>query len=225
MRLHLYLEPTGSGPIGYDHLPALVGAFHGWVSQSANAVHDGLSLYSLSWLNGARGARGGLRFPEGARWHLSAHDAALIHSLVGGILRQPDLDCGLRVVDAQFQAPPAFAPGTQRFAVASPVFVKGDRPAPDRPVDHILWDDPRADALLTRTFHRKLQQAGLPTAGAAIAFDRTYEKARTKLATYKGIHCRASVCPVLVTGTTEQIQFAWCVGVGNSTGIGFGSLV
>ncbi len=225
MRLHLFLESTGFAPVRYDHLPALVGAFHGWLGHAPNAVHDGLSLYSLSWLSGARGTSGGLRFPEGARWQISAPDAGLIHGLVGGILRQPDLDCGLLVKDAQFQPPPAFVAGTQWFAVASPVFLKGDRPAPGRPADHILWDDPRADALLTHVFQRKLEAAGLPTEGAAVAFDRAYPKARTKLATYKGIQCRASLCPVLVTGSAEQIQFAWCVGVGHSTGIGFGSLV
>lgn len=224
MRLHLYLEPVGSAPVPYDHLPALVGAFHGWLGHAPNAVHDGLSLYSLSWLSGGRSARGGLRFPEGARWHVSAHDETLIQRLVGGILRQPELECGLRVVDAQFRLPPAFASGTQRFVVGSPVFLKGDRPAPNRPVDHILWHDPRADALLTHIFHRKLEAAGLPTDGAAVAFDRKYPRARPKLATYKGIQSRASLCPVLVTGNTQQLQLAWTCGVGHSTGIGFGSL-
>lgn len=223
MRLHLYLEPTGSDPVRYDHLPALVGAFHGWAGHNPT-LHDGLSLHSLSWLGGARGARGGLRFPNGAHWQISTPDAGLLHGLVGGIVRQPDLDCGLRVVDVRFVSPPAFTPGTQSFAVASPVFLKGPRPAPDRPVDHVLWHDARADALLTHLFQRKLAAAGLPTEGAAVAFDRTYPKARTKLAVYKGIQCRASLCPVLVTGTSEQIAFAWCVGVGHSTGIGFGSL-
>ena len=224
MRLSLFLHPTGAGVVAYDHLPALVGAFHGWLGH-ANAVHDGLSLYSLSWLSGARGATGGLRFPNGAHWHVSAHDERVIQEIVRGILKRPDLDCGLRVVDVQFQPTPAFASGTRRFAVASPVFIKWDDREAGRSADHILWDDERADALLTATFHRKLNQAGLPVEGAAVVFDRDYPKARTKLATYKGIQCKASLCPVLVTGSSEQLGFAWEVGVGHSTGIGFGSLV
>ena len=39
-----------------------------------------------------------------------------------------------------------------------------------------------------------------------------------------GIKNKASICPVIVKGTSEQIAFAWNVGVGNSTGIGFGAL-
>lgn len=224
MRLNLFLHPRGAEVVPFDHLPALVGAFHNWLGH-ANGLHDALSLYSLSWLSGARGTRGGLRFPNGARWTISAHDEGLIHQIVGGILKRKDLDHGLEVLDVQFQRPPVLPDGTHRFAVASPVFIKWQETGTTGAPDHILWDDARADAILTATFRRKLEQAGLLSEGAAVAFDRAYPKARTKLATYKGIHSRASLCPVLVTGTSAQLAFAWCVGVGHSTGIGFGSLV
>ena len=49
--------------------------------------------------------------------------------------------------------------------------------------------------------------------------------AKSKLFRYKQVQCRASVCPVLVSGSAEQIRFAWEVGVGHSRGSGWGALV
>ena len=63
-------------------------------------------------------------------------------------------------------------------------------------------------------------------AGAAVRFDPAHlATAKTKLFRYKQVQCKGSICPVLVSGSTEQIQFAWEVGVGHSTGIGCGALV
>lgn len=220
MRLNLYLEASQALP--FDHLPTLKGAFHRWAGHNDD-LHDGLSLYSLSWLRGGRGGRGGLRFPDGAHWCLSAHDPALIHALVGGVVRDPDLGLGLRVRDARLQAPPDFQDGEQSFRVLSPVFIKWETEK-GRPADHLLYDDPRADQVLTDTLRRKLRQAGLDDTGAAVRFDRAYAGAKTKLFQYKQVQCRASQCPVVVSGTAAQIRFAWCVGVGHSTGLGCGAL-
>jgi CRISPR-associated endoribonuclease Cas6 len=220
MRLQLYL--TADQAVAFDHLTTLKGAFHRWAGHD-DALHDGLSLYSLSWLRGGRAGRGGLWFRDGAHWCISAHDAQLIHALVGGVIREPDLGLGLRVRDAQLLAPPAFQDGEHHFRVLSPVFVKWEKEQ-GKPADHLLYDDPRTDELLTATLRHKLRQAGLDDTGASVRFDRAYAGAKTKLFRYKQVQCRASLCPVIVSGTAEQIRFAWCVGVGNSTGLGCGAL-
>ena len=220
MRLQLYL--TADQAVSFDHLTTLKGAFHRWAGHD-EALHDGLSLYSLSWLRGGRAGRGGLWFRDGAHWSISAHDPQLIHALVGGVIREPDLGLGLRVRDAQLLAPPAFQDGEHHFRVLSPVFVKWETEQ-DKPADHLTYQDPRTDELLTATLRHKLRQAGLDDTGASVRFDRAYAGAKTKLFRYKQVQCRASLCPVIVTGTAEQIRFAWCVGVGNSTGLGCGAL-
>ncbi|MFD2785402.1 CRISPR-associated endoribonuclease Cas6 [Hymenobacter rubripertinctus] len=220
MRLQLYL--TARQALPFDHLPTLKGAFHRWAGHN-NDLHDGLSLYSLSWLRGGRGSRNGLHFRDGAHWSISAHDPALIHALVGGVVREPDLGLGLTVRDARLLTPPPFQDGEQWFRVLSPVFIKWQTEK-GQTADHLTHTDPRADELLTATLRHKLRQAGLDDAGAAVRFDRTYAGAKTKLFAYKNVQCRASQCPVIVTGTAEQIRFAWCVGVGNSTGLGCGAL-
>ncbi|AMR26249.1 hypothetical protein A0257_03490 [Hymenobacter psoromatis] len=222
MRLHLYL--TASQVVLFDYLPTLKSSFHRWAGHD-EGLHDGLSLYSYAWLRGGRAGRGGIRFAEGASWFISAPDETLIHALVAGVVRAPDLGLGLRVADVRLQRAPEFAAGEQPFRVASPVFIKHETER-GKPADHLLPGHPRADELLTATLRHKLRQAGLDDAGAAVRFDPTFiAAAKTKLFKYQQVQCRASVCPVLVAGSAEQIGFAWEVGVGHSTGIGCGALV
>ena len=224
MRLHLYLQSEQLVP--FDYLPALVGAFHRWAGYDA-ARHDGLSQYSLGWLRGGRAGRGGVRFAEGAQWFISAPNQELIHQLVSGVVRDSDLGfAGLRVRDVRMQATPEFGDGEQVFRVGSPVFIKYQQPESDGPADHLLPGHVLADELLTNTLRRKLSQAGHDADGAAVRFDPAHVgAAKSKLFRYKQVQCRGSVCPVLVSGTAAQIQFAWEVGVGHSTGIGCGSLL
>ena len=222
MRLQLYLKAPERVP--FDYLPTLKSAFHRWAGHN-EALHEGLSLYSYAWLRGGRAGRGGIHFPEGANWFISAPDEGLIHELVSGVVRSPEIGLGLTVRDVQMQRAPDFAAGEQSFRVASPVFIKHET-ARDKPADHLLPGHPLADELLTATLRRKLRQAGLDDTGATVHFDPAHlTAAKTKLFRYKQVQCRGSICPVLVSGTAEQIAFAWEVGVGHSTGIGCGALV
>lgn len=222
MRLNLYLSSKVLVP--FDYLPTLKGAFHRWLGHD-DGLHDGLSLYSLSWLHGGRAGRGGIHFPEGASWAISAPGQDLVHTLVAGVVRAPEVGLGLTVRDVRLQQAPAFAAGEQPFRVASPVFIKHEAQK-GQLADHLLPGHPLADELLTATLRHKLRRAGLDDTGAAVRFDPAFiATAKTKLFRYKQVQCRGSICPVLVRGTSEQIQFAWEVGVGHSTGIGCGALV
>jgi CRISPR-associated endoribonuclease Cas6 len=222
VRIHLYLSAHQVVP--FDYLPTLKSAFHLWTGHNP-ALHDGLSRYSYSWLHGGRAGRGGIRFGEGASWFISAPDREIIHTIISSIVRAPEIGLGLRVQDVRMQEAPEFAAGEQPFRVASPVFIKQEVEK-GKPADHLLPGHPLADELLTATLRHKLRQAGLATAGAAVRFDPAYiATAKSKLFRYKQVQCRGSICPVLVSGSAEQIQFAWEVGAGHSTGIGCGALV
>ena len=59
----------------------------------------------------------------------------------------------------------------------------------------------------------------------AIHFDTSYEKKKLEaLIHYHDIGNKASLCPVIIHGKPETKHFAWEVGIGNSTGIGFGAI-
>lgn len=220
MRLNLSL--TGNTePVPFDHLHCLTGTLHKWLGQ--NELHDGTSLYSFGWLRDAKRQNDHLTFPRGASWAVSFFDATAAKACLAGLLRDPDVFAGMRVFEASEQATPAFS-GSYRFLVGGPVIAR--RRVPDRPPDYLLYDDPSADEVLTRILRWKLRQAGFADdhLDASVQFDRTYPRARTKLATIKGIKHKGSECPVVVTGTPEAVQFAWLVGVGELTGSGFGAL-
>lgn len=221
MRLHFDLTPNSElVPFNYHHY--LTGRFHHWLGD--NSLHDKLSLYSLGWLSGGKAVEGGLTFSDGARWFVSAHDSDILLKIVRGAQQDPEVCCGMSVQNIQIQDTPEF--GSRRtFKVATAVLARSKEV--EGRVTHLLYTDPAADDVLTHTLHHKMDIAGLGEAHkqVKVKFDRTYQRARTKLVTIKGIGNRVSICPVIVEGTPEAVQFAWNVGVGHLTGNGFGSLL
>ena len=225
MRLNLTLSPN-TDPVPFDHLHRLTGALHKWLGPDNN-LHDGPSLYSMGWLTGGRGADGALQFPDGARWRLTFYDAGAAKTVLEGLLQDPSVFAGMRVVEAQQQAPPSFS-GGYRFEVDAPVLARRRREDGTR--EYLLYDDERADDALTRTLRGKMEAAGLDVdrGAARVRFDRESSDAHTKLATLKKggheIKHRGSWCPVIVEGPPAAVRFAWCVGAGELTGSGFGAL-
>lgn len=222
MRLRLELTANReSVPFDYQHY--LIGAFHKWIG-AENAVHDSISLYSLSWLQGGQAAKGALQFPRGAEWLISFHDERLAETIANGALRDPEVCCGMRVRQIEQEAAPPFG-SRCHFRVGSPVLAR--QQTADGKIKHLLYTDPESDDVLTQTLHHKMDAARLDPAHkrTRVRFDRTYRGAKTRLVTIKNIQSRASSCPVYLEGTPEGIEFAWNVGVGHSTGSGFGCLL
>ncbi|AEI51282.1 CRISPR-associated endoribonuclease Cas6 [Runella slithyformis] len=219
MRIHLKIS-ANKAPVPFDHLPYLVGAFHKWLGQ--NELHGDVSLHSFSWLNGGKGTAKGLIFETGATWFISAFDETVIKQLIIGIQDSPEICFGMTVREIMIQETPDFE-SPKRFTLNSPVLLKG-HDTPKTQKKHLEFSDPESDEALTKILTNKLTKAGLDSTGVKVYFDRTYQNAKTKLVNYRGIGNKASICPVIVEGTPEQIGFAWNVGMGHSTGIGFGAL-
>ena len=225
MRLNLTLS-SNTDSVPFNHLHWLTGTLHKWAGPD-NALHDGPSLYSVGWLKGGHAEEGALTFPDGARWHLSFWDANAAKQVLDGILQDPSVCAGMRVVEAQQQTTPSFS-GGYRFDVDAPVVARRRRDDGSR--EYLLYDDERADAALTRTLRAKMRATDLDvdSSEVKVRFDRGYDGARTKLATIeKGgheVHHKGSECPVIVEGPAEAARFAWNVGVGELTGSGFGAL-
>ncbi len=220
MRLILKLSPN-TKPVPFDHLHQLTGTIHKWLGD--NDLHDGLSLYSFGWLRHAVPQKNYLMFPHGATWRISFHDTEATKVLLDRILRDPGVAYGMRVLEVKEPAMPTFN-GHFRFLADGPIIARMKRDDGSR--KYLLWDDVKADAVLTHVLRSKLAMAGLAgkDMDVTVEFDRTYSKARSKLAKIKGIAHKGSECPVLVTGTPAAVRFAWHVGVGELTGSGFGAL-
>src|SRR5438270_6263367 len=117
MRLHFTLTPNQQPvPFAYQHF--LPGAFHKWLGN--NQLHDRLSLYSLSWLDGSRMRGDALEFPRGARFFISVYDESLAETIVNNALADPEVCFGMRVIRIEQQATPSFG-SHYTFKVGSPV--------------------------------------------------------------------------------------------------------
>ncbi|MCX6137516.1 MAG: CRISPR-associated endoribonuclease Cas6 [Ignavibacteriales bacterium] len=217
MRLYFNLTPNIE-PVPFEYQHFLIGAFHKWLGP--NDIHDDISLYSLSWLSGGKKEKDMLNFHQGAKWFISCWNEELARKVMRGLLSEPNVCCDMRITDVQMVDTPKFGE-RQRFLAATPVLVKK---YDGQGIKHLLFSDSGVDDVLTATLKTKLEKAGIDNKGLRLFFDRTYEKSKTRLVTIKGIQNRASVCPVIIEGTPEAVAFAWEVGVGHSTGSGFGAL-
>lgn len=218
--MRLYLKLTKNKeiiPFNYQHL--LTGAIHKWIGEN-NKEHGEVSLYSFSWLQNVKTNKTGISLSRDSYFFISAHEEHLIKSILKGIISDPTVCCGSKVYDVQIMENPSFGQ-KERFLLGSPVFIKRRL---DEREQHVIYSDDASGRYLTETMSKKLSLAGLTDEGFTIKFDKDYINPHTKLIDYKGIKNRANVCPVLIEGTPEQIAFAWNVGIGNSTGIGFGAL-
>lgn len=220
MRIQLKLSPNTQA-VPFNHLHELTRRLHSWLGPE-NDLHDGLSLYSFGWLKGGTARKGALSFPAGATWQLSFFDEEAARKLLMGIINSPELFYGMRVYEVQELPTPAF--GEQyRFLADGPVIARQVRPDGSR--EYLLHDAPAADLALTATLRHKLEKAGLSAEGVSVSFDRSFLIPKQKLVEIKGIKHKGSICPVVVQGPPEAVQFAWLVGAGELTGSGFGALV
>jgi CRISPR-associated endoribonuclease Cas6 len=218
--MRLYLKLTKNKeiiPFNYQHL--LTGAIHKWIGEE-NKEHGDVSLYSFSWLQKANTNNKGIILTRDSYFFISTFKDDLLKAILKGVLENPFVCWGSEVYDAQIMETPEF--GTkEHFLLASPVFIKKRF---DDKQKHIAFNDELSGKYMTETMSKKLSVAEMSSEGLSIEFDKNYPNPKTKLIHYNEIKNKANICPVIIEGSSEQLAFAWNVGVGNSTGIGFGSL-
>lgn len=217
MRIHLKLTPnTETCPFNYQG--HLVQKFHEWIGK--NKLHDRISLYSLSWLSTGKRVKNGLNFPNGTEWFISSYDENIIKKTIKGIQANPEVAFGMFVKELSISHTPNFSTN-ERFQVATPVFIKRNIGQEQK---YYYFKDEEANQLLTETLQNKLKKANLDT-NVQVRFDKNYNNPYIKGVFYKGNKKKGSICPVIIEGSPESIAFAWNVGIGSNTGIGFGALI
>lgn len=218
MRLHLRTTKSKE-LVPFNYQTVLTGALHKWIGKN-NLHDDRLSLYSFSWLIGGTALKDGLRFGSGAQFFISVHDQQLLKRIIQGVRKEPKIAFGLDVNEVIIQEDPVFEK-EQKFMTASPIFIKRTIDGKER---HFEFHEKESSLLLTETLQNKLRKAGLDDVGVSVRFDMDYSNPKTKVVYYNHIGNKVNICPVVIKGTPEQILFAWNVGLGNSTGIGFGAI-
>lgn len=217
MRIYIKIR-SDKKPVPFNYQPMITGTIHKWIGE--NEVHNKTSMYSFSWLNGGHKKGESLIFENETSFEFSSYDNNLIKKIINGIQNNPIINYGLEVSEIVIQETPLFS-NKETFFVSSPVLIKRTEQGREK---HYTYDQIETDHLLTETLRTKLRKAGLDDNNIHVAFDRNYHGAKTKLVYYNSIGNKVNICPVIIQGTPDQIGFAWNVGVGNSTGIGFGAL-
>lgn len=218
MRIHIKTSPN-TKPVSFDYQQKLVGTIHKWIG--SNSIHDKISLYSFSWLNGGRMIDNALQFQKGATMFISFHDERIVKQIIKTILEEPEMFCGLTVSDITIDNDPQLS-DRELFYCASPIFIK--RKLADGSIKQFNYDDAEANQYLKETLLSKMREAGLEDDSLDIQFDTSCSKKKLKLVRYHGIGNKASLCPVIIKAKPETKLFAWNVGIGNCTGIGFGAI-
>lgn len=219
MRIHIRLN-SSTEIVPFEHQSKLVGTIHKWIGAD-NAEHGDVSLFSFSRLDGGKAVKGkGLRFENGSSFFISAYKDDLIKAIVWGIQQDKTMFCGLSVLEIVLEQNPDLT-NRELFYPSSPIFIKRHT---EQHTEHIVYTDERAASLLKETLHTKMKLAGIVDDDFEIYFNTSDKGAGTKLINYNGIGNKASWCSVTIKGSSETKLFAWNVGLGNSTGIGFGAI-
>ena len=218
MRIHLKTT-ANTNPVPFDYQQKLVGTIHKWIGN--NTIHDKISLYSFSWLNGGRMINNALQFSNGASMFISFYDDNVIKRIVRTILNAPEMFCGLAVTDITFDDESQLSE-RELFMCASPIFIK--RKLENGSIKQYTYSDEQANLYLKETLLSKMKEAGIEDDSLDIRFDLSYKNKKTKLVRYHGIGNKANFCPVIIKAKPETKLFAWNVGIGNCIGIGFGAI-
>ncbi|MFA6878000.1 MAG: CRISPR-associated endoribonuclease Cas6 [Fusobacterium sp.] len=223
--MRLYIKTSASKEIvPFNHLHLLSGTLHKWFG--SNNFHDKISLYSFSMLRGGDFSNLGLKFNNGATFFISCWEVDKAKLLIQGIQSSPDLFCGMKVIEITLKQNPDLY-DTSYFQLGSPIFIQ--RTIDGNKKRFFYYSDKESSNLLKETLQNKMKKAGLQVDDTLeIHFDKSYRNKHTKKIDYKKgkriIQIKANCCPVIIEGKMETKQFAWCVGLGNSTGIGFGAI-
>lgn len=218
MRIHLKTTRNKEVvPFNYQH--KIVGVLHKWLG--SNDLHDKISLYSFSWLMNAKSTTGGLNYPNGTTFFISFYENQYLKQVIKAILDDPEMCYGIQVIDVTIEEEPDFS-NKIRFRQGSPIFIHRYEGENNK---HYTYEDKEAGELMKETLLHKMQLAGLDADETLqIRFDTSTPNKKIKLIDYKGIKNKVNQCAVIIEGKSETKAFAWNVGLGNSTGIGFGAI-
>ncbi len=223
MKICIQTSPNSS-VVPFNYQQKLVGTIHKWLG--ANEIHDKISLYSFSWLlGGKKSDQQGYTFPNGANFFVGFYNDAYLRLLIRSILSDPLMFCGLEVRDITIVDEPTFSEDAELFRLTSPIFIKRYHDESKRH-KYYFFDNKESSELMTETLQHKMRIAGLPEdTTLKIEFDQSYDHKQIKMVTIHGVKSKANMCPIIIHGSPQSKLFAWTVGVGNSTGSSFGSLL
>jgi CRISPR-associated endoribonuclease Cas6 len=218
MRIHLKLTKN-SEPVPFTYQEQMTDLIHNWTKEYA--YPSKVSLHSFSNLRRGKKVADALSFENGSSFFISSWNNDFLHEIIKSVQENSSFCFGMRVSEIIIQETPDLT-NIDFFRLASPVLIC--RTVANKK-EYYYHNDDNAGTLLTETIRTKMKAAGLtPDESLSIAFDVSFHNGHKKRISYKGVSNPVSVRPVIIKGENETKQFIWNVGLGNSTGIGFGAI-
>ncbi|MFB6272398.1 MAG: CRISPR-associated endoribonuclease Cas6 [Salinibacter sp.] len=212
MKLRFQADTQGA-ILPYDY-PARIGReFY----RRTEGDHDGQSLHSIGWIRGGEVdvTRQGFVITGTPRWSLGVGRTGPLEAFLESVDEDPEILPGVQIRYPEPVSPPAKE--TVEYVADSPILARRGR-------EHLRYDDPEADAVLTRSLETKLHKLTGGEVPVQAAFAPT-DAARTKvMSTGKAEH-RGNLCRIRVETRPEAQKLVPSVGVGALTGMGFGSVL
>ncbi|QOJ27506.1 MAG: CRISPR-associated endoribonuclease Cas6 [Ignavibacteriales bacterium] len=206
--------------VPFNYQQKLLGVFHKWLGEE-NPHHDQLSLYSVGWLWGSKSHREGFIFQDGADWSISAWDEKIQTRLTNAITLDQELFCGMRIKEIKTMKTPEFG-NDYTFKTLSPILARIKRE--NGTTEHLTYLHDNFPERLKQILLKKANHAKLELSDFSIIIEKNFKGNRIKVVTLNKVGNKANFVKVRMQGDENAIKFAWCVGLGESTGSCFGGL-
>lgn len=176
-----------------DYFTKMIGVIHKWIGY--NGVHSCMSLYVYSHIHNNT-------------FTFTAHDENLVRELIKGVIKHPEMFGDTKVLSHKILK---INTDKEIFHTASPIFVK------DSFNKHLIFKT--AEKQAKQTLLKKAIYAGVELGDFELTFE---DFKKTKLIKIHEISNRCFISHVKIVGDSVVKDFACKVGIGNSTGCGFG---
>ena len=230
--MKLKIEFSGNEElVPFTYLSNLAGYLHKILGVD-NEYHDDISLYSTSFLHGGKIDKNKkyLNFPDGAVWYISSPDIKFINEFIINIFKNVEFAFGMKLQGVEIIERKLFHDGDHYlFQTKSPILLK-QRDFETKKNIYYTYED---DIIITSTLMKNIIikkankfNLNINFEDFEISFDYNYSNKKTRWITIKNINNKTSVCPIFVkTNNREIADFIYSVGIGHSTGCGFGFLL
>ena len=218
-------------PVSFGYVSNLNGYLHK-VLGSNNEYHDDISLYSTSFLYDGKISKNKkyFDFPNGAIWYVSSPDKDFITKFISNIYQNTNFAFGMKLKGVELvKSEIKNEDGYYLFHTKSPILLKQRDFETRKNVYYTYEDDVKTTSELMKSIIlKKAEKASMPIKNEDfdISFDYEYPMKKIKWISIKTVNNKTSVCPVFIrTAKKEVAEFIYAVGVGHSTGSGFGFLL
>lgn len=218
-------------PVPFTYVTNLNGYLHK-VLGSNNEYHDDISLYSTSFLHGGKISRDKkfLEFRNGAAWYVSSPDSQFITDFINNVYQNTEFAFGMKLQKVEIiETEPICEGEFYLFRTMSPILLKQRDFETRKNIYYTYEDDVKTTSELMKSIIlKKAEKAGIEmnSDDFDISFNYEYQQKKIKWITIKTVNNKTSVCPVFLrTSKPEIAEFISAVGIGHSTGSGFGFLL